>query len=166
MLGLEVKFQDRGVELDIAIYVPGNDWLVVIGEVKGANRIDENDVDNVDYVASQLTAKDVRCLPLFATMKNRFGEDEIALLRRRVERSTPTSTAHGSSLPNMPLVLTGPDLSHSADSEDHPWRWDSKNYAGLQGTAITSCERNLGLIDYTVRRDGSVDCNWSDGPGS
>ncbi|WP_148576215.1 hypothetical protein [Nocardioides caldifontis] len=159
-LGLEIAFPDRKLELDVAIYVPDYDWLAVIGEVKAANRIDQNDVTNLDFVTERLSTQDVRCLQLFATLKDQLVEDEIAILRKRVERSAMVSTARGNQLPNMPLVLTGPDLSRSTDSKDHPWRWDSKNYSGIYGTAITSCERNLGLVDYSVRGDGSIECEW------
>jgi len=164
VLGLEVEFPDRKLELDVAIYVPDHDWLLVIGEVKGGNRIDSNDVENLELVATRLSKKDVRCLELFATLKGHLTEEEITILRRRVERSTMISTTRGNGLPNMPLVLTGPDLSQTFDAEDHPWRWDSKNYSGLHGTAVTSCERNLGLIRYSVRSDGSIDCVWGDSP--
>lgn len=163
VLGLQVKFEDRAVEVDVAIYVPDRDWLAVVGEVKGANRIDAKDVANLEYVAARLAAKDVRCLSMFATMKDRFGRDEFALLRKRVERSRLVTTTAGSLLPDMPLVLTGLDLSHSPDSEAHPWRWDSKSHSGLQGTAITSCERNLGLVDYSIRGD-RISCEWTDAP--
>lgn len=161
-LGLEVEFSDRKLELDIAVYVADHDWLTVIGEVKGANRIDQKDVENLEFAASRLSQQDVRCLQLFATLKTHFTQEEITTLRRRVERSGMISTSNGSLLPNMPLVLTGPDLSQSPDSEDHPWRWDAKNYSGLHGTAVTSCERNLGLLSYSLRDDGSIDCTWGD----
>jgi hypothetical protein len=69
-----------------------------------------------------LSEKDVRCLLLFATLKDELSPGEIPDLRELVERSRPVQLADGRLLPNMPLILTGPDLSHPPGSENHPWR--------------------------------------------
>jgi len=135
----------------VAVYLPDRDWAVVLGEVKTANKIDENDIANLKSLRDALLAKGVRCLLAFSALKNVFSPEEVSQLRELIERSRPVTLSSGVSLPNLPLVLTGPDLSHHPMSEDHPWRWDSKDYSGVFGTAITSCERNLGLKGYGLR---------------
>jgi hypothetical protein len=145
VLGLEVTIAGRKIEIDVAVYLPDRDWAVVLGEVKTANKIDENDIANLEFLRDALLAKGVRCLLAFSTLKDAFSPEEVSHLRALIERSRPVILSSGVSLPNLPLVLTGLDLSHHPMSEDHPWRWDSKNYSGVFGTAITSCERNLGL---------------------
>jgi hypothetical protein len=164
VLGLELSVDQRAVEVDVATYLPYRDWTAVLGEVKTANRIDENDIANLAFLRRKLSEKDVRCLILFATLKSRLSPEEVADLRQLVQGSRPVQLSNGSVLPNMPLILTGADLSYPPGSKDHPWRWDSKNYSGIFGTAITSCERNLGLLDYTLRGsdDGTTtECKWS-----
>lgn len=148
VLGLEVTIAGRTVEADVAVYLREHDWALVLGEVKTGSRIDGNDVANIEFLADKLAVKGVRCLPLFATLKDQLSADEVADLRAMVERARPIRLARGDSVPRLPLVLTGPDLSHPPQSEEHPWRWDRKNYAGVFGTAITSCEKNLGLRQY------------------
>jgi hypothetical protein len=102
-----------------------------------------------EFLRDALTAKGVHCVLAFSTLKNVFSPEEVSHLRALIERSRPVTLSSGVSLPNLPLVLTGPDLSHHPMSEDHPWRWDSKDYSGVFGTAITSCERHLGLKGNT-----------------
>lgn len=160
VFGLEVVLDGKKVEADIAVYLPDHDWTAVIGEVKNANRIDANDVENIEFVEHRLRARDVRCLSLFATLKSELTDQEVQVLRQRVERSRLVRTSRGNLLPSMPLVLTGPDLSHPALSEEHPWRWDNKGDAGILGTAITSCERNLGLQDYSYDSSGALNIKW------
>lgn len=101
----------------------------------------------------------MRTISLFATMKESFTEVEVKLLRDRVTRSIMARSARGHILPTMPLVLTGPDLCNPPLSPDHPWRWDDARYAGLMGTAVTSCRRNLGLQSFTPTADGNSVAN-------
>lgn len=152
MLGLEVSIDRKTVEVDVAVYLPDHDWTVVLGEVKTANYIDANDIANLRFLQDKLSEKGVRCLLLFATLKDEFSSHEIDELRELVEQSKPIQTRNGRVLPNMPLVLTNPDLSQPPGSQSHPWRWDDKNFAGVIGTAIASCERNLGLRNYEFSR--------------
>lgn len=163
VLGLEVVRGGKKVEADVAVYVPDRDWTLVLGEVKSGNRFDANDVSNLEYLRKGLDAKGVRCLLMFATLKDALAPEETAALRALADRSKAVALATGNLSPNMPLVLTAADLSHPPGSEGHPWRWDSKNYSGLFGTAIASCERNLGLLDVTL--EGTADemrnsCHW------
>lgn len=163
VLGLEVSIRERKVEVDVAAYLPEPDWTLVLGEVKSANRIDSKDIENLEFLQQQLRDKGVRCLLLFATLKQKFGREEIADLRHLVERSTPTITARGTRVQNLPLVLTGPDLSQPPGSETHPWRWEKGFAAGIFGTALVSCERNLGLKSHQFVRavDGDhCECDW------
>lgn len=136
--------------------MPDRDWTAVLGEVKAANRVDANDIGNLEFLQQRLALKGVRCVLLFATLKDKFSENEIADLRALVSRSRLIQLGHGARLPNLPLILTGPDLSHPSGSPDHPWRWDNKGFSGVFGTAITSCERNLGLREYHVDYENDV----------
>ncbi|WP_344937495.1 hypothetical protein [Sphaerisporangium flaviroseum] len=162
MFGLEVSLGKRKIEVDVAAYLPDRDWTAVLGEVKTANRIDANDISNLEFLQQKLSEKDVRCLLLFATLKNELSPEELLDLRGLVERSKPIRVDNGNLIPNMPLILTGPDLSHPPGSKSHPWRWDTKGYSGVFGTAITSCERNLGLRDYDFKDDCTgILCQWT-----
>jgi hypothetical protein len=163
MLGLEGSIDGGTIEVDVAAYLPDRDWTAVLGEVKTANRIDANDIANLEFLQQKLSEKDVRCLLLFATLKDELSPAEISDLRGLVERSRPVQLDDGRLLPNMPLILTGPDVSHPSGSKNHPWRWDSKNYSGVFGTAVTSCERNLGLQNYKFSHANdrmAIQCEW------
>lgn len=111
-----------------------------------------------------LTAKGVRCLLVFATLKETFSSGEIADLRALAERAGPVDLSTGIRCANLPLVLTGSDLSHPPGSREHPWRWENQTGLGIFGTARGSCERNLGLQDHWL--DGPADsakvvCEWN-----
>lgn len=150
VLGLEVTTEGRTIEADIAAYIPDRDWAVVLGEVKTGNRIDANDITNLEFLQRKLTAIGVRCVLLFATLKEVFSPEEIADLRALAERAGHVELSTGNHCANLPLVLTGPDLSHPPGSREHPWRWEPQTYTGIFGTARGSCERNLGLRDHQL----------------
>ena len=164
VLGLEVTLEKRTIEVDLAAYIPDHDWTLVLAEVKTGNRIDANDIANLEFLRQRLADADVRCLLMFVTLKDRFSPEETTELRALAERSPIVRLARGySSVANLPLVLTGPDLSHPPGSENHPWRWEDPSYSGLFGTALGSCQRNLGLKGY--RFDPASDterivCEW------
>lgn len=160
VLGLEVKNGKKQVEVDVAMYIPDPCWLVIIGEVKSANRVDENDIRNIEGVCASLRTAGVRSVPLFATLKDRFSDDEVSSLRRLVERSSYAKSSRGVSLPNVPLVLTGPDLSQPSGAPSHPWRWEDETYSGILGTAVSSCERNIGLKSFATGPGGSIKYEW------
>jgi len=154
VFGFQITLEGRTVEADIATYLfaePG--WLAVLGEVKTANRIDAKDIANLEFLRTKLNEKNVRCLLVFATLKAELSPEERQDLRGLVERSTMIKTSHGQSSPSLPLVLTGPDLSHSWWDEDHPWRWEKRSHNGIFDTALVSCERNLGLTSHTYNED-------------
>lgn len=162
VLGLETNLDGSKCEVDVAAYIPDHEWLAVLGEVKSGNRITASDVQNIDRVGRHLAMQGVRSLSLYATLKDSFAAEEIAVLRPRAGRSKGVQTSHGTVVPDLPLVLTGPDLSHALDDRDHPWRWETESYAGIFGTAITSCKRNLGLTSYEHGPDGTVTCRWQE----
>jgi hypothetical protein len=164
VLGLEVMAEGRTVEVDVAAYIPDRDWTVVLGEVKTGSRIDANDIANLAFLQRRLTAKGVRCVLLFATLKEAFSPEEIADLRALAERAGQIELSTGDRCANLPLVLTGRDLSHPPGSREHPWRWEPKTYTGIFGIARGSCERNLGLrvrqfdrADDNARGSGEAD---------
>lgn len=163
VLGLEVLAEGRTIEVDVAAYIPDRDWAVVLGEVKTGNRIDANDIANLEFLQRKLTAKGVRCVLLFATLKEAFSPEEIADLRALAQRAGHVEPPTGNRCANLPLVLTGRDLSHPPSSREHPWRWEPKTYTGIFGTARGSCERNLGLRDHQLDGSGdnaTVSCEW------
>lgn len=149
VLGLEITLEGRKVEADIAAYLGDRESLAVLGEVKTGNRIDSKDVANLEFLRTRLHSKNVRCLLLFATLKDSLSPEECRELRELVERSMLIRTSSGQSSPSLPMVLTGPDLSRNYWDQEHPWRWEKKSHNGIFDTALVSCERNLGLIDYT-----------------
>ena len=150
VLGLEVTTAGRKVEVDIAAYIRDREWAVVLGEVKTGNRIDANDIANLEFLQRRLTTAGVRCVLLFATLKEAFSPEEVADLRALAKRAGHVELSTGGSCANLPLVLTGPDLSHPPGSREHPWRWEPKTYTGIFGTARGSCARNLGLRDHEL----------------
>jgi len=164
MFGVEVTLARTTVEVDVAAFLPDPDWALVLGEVKTANRVDSKDLAGLANLRDRLRSQGVRCLLAFTTLKDVWSPEEVVLLRGLVERSQVVTTGRGGALPNMPLVLTGPDVSHPWGSDDHPWRWDRKDYQGIFGTAITSCERNLGLQTFELGSTDparEIECTWA-----
>lgn len=173
LLGLEVKLKDgKRVEVDVAMFLPDFDaGVAILGEVKNGNQIDRNDVENLELLQRKLLDADVPCVVLIGTLKERLSPDEVALLRELVERCPVVTLRNGQLVPMMPFVLTAPDVSHPWISEAHPWRWKGlgSSIHGVLGTAISSCERNLGLVGYGIERRGggwSAACQWADSYGS
>lgn len=164
VLGLLVRLGQREVEVDVAAYLPDREWTVVLCEVKTANRIDENDAANLELLQTALGKAGVRCTIAFVTLKDAFSADEVRTLRGVAERSKSVMTAFGGVVPNLPLVLTGPDVSHHPMSEEHPWRWSANRSSGLPGAALASCGRNLGLEECSLAPDGAgtVVIRWRD----
>ncbi|MGK3955277.1 hypothetical protein ACLKOZ_03700 [Arthrobacter sp. R4] len=153
VLGFQITIDGRTIEADVATYLGDLEWLAVLGEVKTANRIDEKDIANLEFLASRLRDKRVRCLPLFATLKSELSPEERNGLRGLVERSELITMSRGQSGPSLPLVLTGSDLSRNWWDDDHPWRWEKRNHNGIFDTALISCERNLGLLRHRYNDD-------------
>lgn len=157
------------IEADIVAYLGRPSWVTVLGEVKTSNWIDENDIRNLEYLQRRLDDKLVRNLLLFATLKNEFAPTEVKVLRELVERCTETSTAHNFVVPRFPLLLTAKDLSLPWAHDDHPWRWgDNKRHLdGIFGTAVESCQRNLGLASFSFARGDdrrTTEIEWDDRP--
>jgi len=146
VLGLKVELEGHKIEVDVASFFMDPQPIAVLGEVKTANRIDDHDVQNLEFFQERLRSRGVSCLLLFATLKEQFSPEEKGALRALVERSRWTKSRSGA-VPNVPLLLTGPDLSRSPWDKEHPWRWNT-NHGGLFDTAMASCERNLGLRGF------------------
>lgn len=156
VLGMKLKFQNmEEIEVDIAAYVPDQTWAAVVGEIKSGNRIDSNDIENLETIQARLHQKQVPCILLFSTLKEEFSPIELDLLRKHVERSRPITTVFGVVVPALPLVLTERDLSLPWSHDAHPWRWGDPDPSipGLFQTAIESCRKNLGLADYHFSAD-------------
>lgn len=165
VLGFRVTVDGRTVEADVATYLGDNQYVAVLGEVKSHNRIDSNDIANLKFLRDKLRDKGVRCLLLFATMKDQFTAEEAAELRSLAEESVLITASMGQLVLDLPLVLTGPDLSHHYWDENHPWRWEKNNAGGVFETAMISCKRNLGLQECTHNpsmEKGGVSFVWDD----
>jgi len=156
----------KQVEVDVVAYLGRPTWGVVLGEVKNNNRIDENDVRNLEELQRRLHEKSTRAVLVFATLKNEFSPAEVEVLRAHVERCVETTTAYGALVPRFPFVLTAKDLSLPWGHEDHPWRWEPAGQGhGVFGTAEESCKRNLGLARFLIARSPErrgLECTWAD----
>lgn len=164
VLGLEFTIEGRKVEADIATYIAEQEFMAVLGEVKTANRIDAKDIQNLEFLRSRLHEQNVRCLLVFATLKDSLSPEERRDLRALVERSIRVRASNGQSCPNLPLILTGRDLSQNTWDENHPARWD-RGMSGIFGSAKISCEKNLGLVGYRSEAESGVAnyvFEWSD----
>lgn len=167
--GVEFKFSgNRRMEADIVSYLARPDWAVVLAEVKSGNRIDQNDVQNLEDLQGQLDQAKVRSVLTFASLKDRLANEEIHALRALVERGRLVTTASGAVVPRLPLILTSRELSLPWDHDEHPNRWGQPGAGdGIFTTAIESCRRNLGLVaveptasDY----DQTLSCAWQSVP--
>lgn len=159
MLGLEVVGPGgRRVEADIAAFLEGPVSVTIIGEVKSSNRIDANDVDNLEYLGSLLTEQKRRYVTLFATAKEQFSATEVSLLRTHAESAMRSYALWRRSIIVFPLIFTKADMSRPWDHAEHPWRWGQPGQ-GIFGISIESCRRNLGLTGPAVV---PAPLEWSD----
>lgn len=152
-LGAELTLRGgKRVEIDIAAIHRGSVPTLLLGEVKTSNRIDENDVTNVELLQHKLRGIGVRCMPLFATLKEDFTDFEVSVLRGHCDRMVSSRRRYGEVLPALPLLFTAPDLSLPYGHRQHPARWiEGRPELGIDGIALESCKRNLGLINFEFR---------------
>lgn len=169
--GVEFTFAgNRPIEADVVAYLGRPDWTVVLGEVKNSNRIDANDVKNLEELQARLSSKSARSILTFATLKRQFAPEEVTVLRALVERSTEVTTAFGTLAHRLPLVLTASDLSLPWDNDQHPARWTQPGtHDGIFATALESCRRNLGLHELkvvSIHSGRQIECTWQDPPAT
>jgi hypothetical protein len=166
ILGLKVARPGREpIEADIAMILHEEQWTVVLGEVKSHHAIDANDVENLFSLQRALGAKNVPCILLFATLKQRFSADERELIRSAVEREKSIVTRLHQTIPLMPLMLTARDMSVPNLHDDHPWHWGTVGHRTF-GTAVESCKRNLGLVSFAFANEPPYHptYEWSETP--
>jgi hypothetical protein len=162
-LGLMVAFEGKSVEADIAAYLRSPIPITILGEVKSRNRIDVNDIANLEWLQDKLSSNGLDSLILFATTKNAFGPEETVALRSHCEARAVALQVRRSMTPRLPLVLTGKDLFLPWMNDDHIGRWARKSPAlAIHGTALESCRRNLGLESWRFEEDG-VRLTWTEG---
>jgi ribosomal protein S27E len=151
-LGVELKFASSNpVEMDVFAFIGNSGSLALVGEVKTANKIDPQDIGNVEFVIAKLKEASVRAMPIFVTMKERVAADEIVLLREYCNRAVSRAPLLYESIPALPLILVGNDVSTPLFHDEHPFNWPVRSYSqGVWGTALESCRRNLGLSSYEV----------------
>ncbi|WP_138756990.1 hypothetical protein [Modestobacter altitudinis] len=160
-LGLTVTVGQKSVEADIAAFLRYPIPVTLIGEVKGRNRIDQNDLDNLGWLQDRLTGEGFDSLIVLVTAKQSFGPEEVAILRTFCEVRAEVVTVRRSLTPRLPLLLTGEDLFLPWMDEESVRRW-GRNDPGLavHGVALESCKRNLGLLDWELSRTGPAKLNW------
>lgn len=140
-------------EIDVVALADGNEGpRVVLGEVKSyRDPIDRNDLNNLVRVQKFLESTGVTCLILAATLKEKFSDTEVADLRSVCE----SSEAEGGQLP---IVLTGTQLSVPRFHPDYPASWDSR--FRIANLARESCQRNLGLVNSSSSRGITWATDW------
>lgn len=155
MFGLEVQLPNRAqVEVDVAMIMHEDAWVVVLGEVKNHNPIDSNDAENLFSLCAALTDKGIPAIPLFATFNESFSNEEQHAIRTAMEAAPNSASVRGQRLPLAPLLLTRRDMSLPNFHEDHPWRWSKPGSgAGILGIALESSKRHLGLVNVTWAQD-------------
>lgn len=147
VFGLEVRNPNkRKIEVDVAMVMPQDGWIAVLGEVKNNNPIDENDARNLFSLRDELASNNIVAIPLFATMKDSFSGEEKRAIRSAMSSEVLFAHRNGAQYPLAPLLLTRPDMSLPKFHDDHPWRWSRPGSgAGLIEVAYQSCVRHLGL---------------------
>lgn len=162
-LGLTVAQGRRSAEADIAAIIDDPAPILILGEVKGRNRIDSNDVANLEWMKQLVALPDLPTMLLFATAKDDFGDDERAILRGLCEKQTVRLDPLGRPSLDFPLVLTGRDLFIPWADDEHLWQSGSPGF-GLQGIAEESCRRRLGLDSWRRRstNDAQAELTWID----
>lgn len=160
-LGLMLEIDRRSIEVDIAAYYPYPANVLILGEVKKGNRIDEKDVRNLEFLQNVLDENDFPSVLLFATAKDEFGSEELDLLRDHCASRAQRLSLWNREIPRLPLVLTRQNLFAARSDEDNIFSWKSDQSLGPHGKALVSCQRNLGLTDWTFR-DGQpvADLLW------
>lgn len=79
----DLTFDRRSCETDLVGLEISNEGFpsIVIGECKSQKAIDENDIRNLKEVRQRIRASGVECYLLFAVLREKFTDDEVALLR-------------------------------------------------------------------------------------
>lgn len=176
--GLEIIRGKRSIgESDLAVIYPEGDSVVVLGEVKTGNRVDDEDTAHLSEIQNVFANAGTRSLVVIATLKPVLTLEETRAVRAYAEAiNLVTVDRLGSPVPVLPLVLVGQDLSVPWGDERHPWRWVSANRpgSGLFARAEESCVRNLGLKTVRIEsapasaefgpklRRGTVHFEWTD----
>jgi hypothetical protein len=164
LLGLRVSEPGwTGCEIDIvAAITDGPTTVVVIGEVKGGrDPIDMNDLENLERVQYALRTEGIEALILAATTRDKLTDAELDALRALADRAPARLYTGGSLALALPIVLVSDNLSAPWLSEQHPWRWGEPGELPLDGLALESCRRNLGLADLKVE---AADDTWKARP--
>lgn len=155
VFGLEVQLPNRRqVEVDVAMIMHEDGWLVVLGEVKNHKPIDSNDVENLFALCAALIDKEIPAIPMFATFNEAFSAEEQKVIRATMDSTPLAVSLGGRQMPLTPLLLTRRDMSLPHYHDDHPWRWSEPvSGTGIVGIALESNKRNLGLLNVTWTED-------------
>ena len=155
VFGLEIQLPNRRqVEVDIAMIMHEDGWVVVLGEVKNHKPIDSNDVGNLFALCAALIDKGIPAIPLFATFNAAFSQEERQAIRLAMDAGPQAAFIRGQRLPLTPLLLTRRDMSLPNFHDDHPWRWPNPGTGtGVVGVALESSKRHLGLLNVTWQGD-------------
>lgn len=95
-------------EIDIVAIEPGRlgRTAVVVGECRTEIPFTAQSVTKLELIATRLHAAGLDCSPLFATLRDAFSEEEIALFRELRDRERYGDVV----VPRPPIVLTRADL--------------------------------------------------------
>jgi hypothetical protein len=157
VLGLKVQRGKREIEVDLGVVLADERPLVILGEAKSYwDSIDSADLANLGELQSDLLMQGILALVCVATLRDAFDPDEIAAIRQWSEKGRLLAVDKHERMPNLPIALTGRDLSLPSDHDDHPLRWRG-GITSVRSMAGESCRRNVGLTGVEWRRDGNDD---------
>ncbi len=166
-VGVHVSHADVKCELDLVVASRERQFpLVIIGECKSyRDSITQEDIGNITEVQSLFLDQGLECYTLFATMRERFTEDEVAALRLLASQvpSTRRFRPRQAIEPIAPLVLDGRSMSTHSFSEASLLRV-GRGPRSLASLAVASCTRSLGLASYAYQGERQQDffvANWA-----
>jgi len=165
-VGLQVKGPDVECEVDVAIAVwESHPPLVVLAEVKSHKKVDSNDVENLTKLQKHLRSRGIECFILFATLQQRFSDDEVNAIKAGAIEA-PATLGHRID-PVLPIVLARRQLSAPLHHDDHPMKW-SEPGRSLVTVAVESCKANIGLVKVELSRQdhGPWETEWGPVPDS
>lgn len=117
----DLTFDGKSCETDLIGLEISNEGFpsVVIGECKSQGELDENDVRNLKEIRGRLRASGIECYILFAVLRERFTDNEVALLR---DLSDEFVTERLIGLPVGHLAPAGPPILFTTrELEADPW---------------------------------------------
>ncbi len=155
-VGIRLSHAEVQCELDLVVSSRERHFpILIIGECKSyRDSITTADIDNLAKVQRLFLDQGVECYVLFATMRDRFDNDEVTALREFSAHvpSTLSFRPRQSIEALAPLVLDGRSMSTHSFSERSLLRVGAGPHS-LANLAVTSCTHSLGLAAYAYESD-------------